>query len=152
MSSSYVRTEFKNYISANIGSETLIDLSGEYREIKELLADESIASGEVWTGIEFIAGDEIPITIGSDNTKGKYRETGAVYLHIVGLARLGTSGNAATLARAEALRDKLRGKRLGSIFVESITPPQNNDGGTFNFGQGYSSISFLVEYMNDKDL
>lgn len=155
MSSSFVRSSFTTFLSSNIGSETLIDFSGEFREIKELLSDNSISPDEVFTAIEFMPGSETPITVGSTNTSGKYRENGLVFVQVVGLAKLGSGGGAATLARAEALRDKFRGIRLGTgnkISVESMTVPSFNDSGAIHFGQGYSSVSFFVEYMFDKDL
>lgn len=150
MSSPYVRTQFKNFISANIGAEKLLDLSGEYREIKELLSDNSIVSGEVWAAVEFTAGDDLPITVGSSNTSGKYRETGLVTVHIVGIAKLG--GPASTLARAQALIEKVRGLALGTIIIDSVSPPDFNISASLNFSQGFVAAGFFVTYKNDVDL
>lgn len=152
MSSAYVRTQFKNFISSQlVAPDTLIDLSGEFSELQNLLTDSGVGLGGIWTGIEFFPGDEVPITISADNTQGKYRETGAVYIHILGIASLG-NGSDAILNRAEALRNALRGQRLGSIFVESVTPPSFNDSGSLGFADGYVAASFLISYQNDLDL
>ncbi len=150
MSSIYVRDQFKTFIAANIGSEKLLDISGEFREIKELLSDNLIAPGEVWNAIEFTPESERPITIGSSNTSGKYREKGLATVHVVGIAKIG--GAASTLARAEALIDKLRGKKLGTIFVDSVSPPDFNISASLNFSQGYTAVGIYIEYTNDIDL
>ena len=150
MSSSYVRTQVLDFVSSFIDPEKLLDLSGEFREIKELLSDEGISTLDPWTGIEFIPGDEIPITVGADNTSGKYRETGAVYFHIVGVAKLGGSGS--ILTRAETLRNALRGKRLGNVIIESVSPPSFSDGATLQFEGGFTAASFLASYECDFDI
>jgi hypothetical protein len=152
VSSNFVRTEFKNFITAALTPpDTLIDLSGQYSELDNLLSDQGVSLGGIWTGIEFFPGDEIPISIGSNNTQGKYRENGTVYIHVVGIASLG-AGSQTILDRAEVLRNALRGQRLGSIFVESVSPPSFNDSDSFGFGQGYVAVSFLVGFQNDLDL
>ncbi len=149
MSAAFVRTEFKTFVGANIGAEKLIDFTGEYRELNELLKAYAVPSLSPWTGIEFIGNDEEPITIGSSNTSGKYRETGVVSIHTVGIAKLG--GSATILSRAESLRSKLRGIRLGPIHVTSVTPPNFQDGATLQFEGGWMSATFLVAYEYDYD-
>ena len=154
MSSEYVVAQMKTAIStylAGLGTpEKLVELDGEFQELKDLMDANSIAEEEVWTGIQFLTGDENPITVGATNTSGKYREVGGIYIHTVGLAKLGGAG--IIRARANALRDFLRGKRFGTIFIESMTTPDFSDGATLQFESGYTACSFLVSYQNDKDM
>lgn len=148
MSSSYVRTQFKDFLAANAPDETLIDLTAQFDDLDEVLEQSGIVDSP-WLGIDFVGSDEVPITIGSSNTSGKYREEGAVYLHVVDIAKLGVSDS--ILSRAETLIGILRGQRIGTIFVESITPVNFGAGAALSFEDGYMSGSFIVAYQNDKD-
>ena len=153
MSSSYVRESFKTFVQENNGGEVLIDLTAEYRELKDLLAAYSLGFDSVWMAVDFLPNDEDPITVGSSNTVGKYRETGVIILHIVGVAKLGASAN--ILPRAELVKNALRGKRLGDgerLFIESVTPPNFKDGATLQFDGGFTAASMYVSYHCDTDL
>lgn len=150
MSSSYVRTQFKDFLSTNATSENVIDLTGHYEEFQDLIESSGITSEDPWLGIEFIGSDEIPITVGSTNVQGKYRETGAVYIHVVDIAKLGVAD--ILLSRAETLRNLFRGQRLGTIFIESVTPVNFAAGAALRFESGYMSGSFIIGYERDLDL
>ena len=150
MSSLYVRQQVLDFLAAEIPAEKVIDLTGAYQEIKELVAHAGLTDKDPWLGIEFIGNSEQPITVGSDNEKGKYRELGAVYFHIVGIAKLGGSGS--ILTRGEAIRNLFRGRRLGTMIVESMTPLNTQSGATLEFKGGYMSASFILSYLNDLDL
>ena len=150
MSSKYVRDEIKSFIDAN-SAEPLIDLTGEFDNIKDLVIKAGLQRQDPWVGIQFIGSDEIPITVGSTNVQGKYRESGSIYIHVVDVAKLGAAD--AILNRSEALRDLLRGQRIGNrIVIESVTPTNFGEGATLSFEGGYTSGSFLVGYEYDKDL
>ena len=150
MSSLYVRNEFKNFITSN-SSEKLIDLTGEFDNIQDLVSKNGITSKDPWVGIQFIGADEVPVTVGSTNVQGKYRETGGVYLHVVAMAKLGATNG--ILSRGEVLRDLLRGQRIGNrIIVNSVTPINFGEGATLNFEGGYTSGSFLLDYEYEKDI
>jgi hypothetical protein len=150
MSSAYVRTQFKNFIASNAPTEKVVDLSGQFAELTDVLTENSVGVNDTWLGIEFIGDDEVPITVGSNNTQGKYRETGAVYIHVVDIAKLGVSGT--ILTRAETLRALFRGRKIGTIFVESVTPVSFESGATLQFENGYMSGSFILGYLSDLDL
>jgi len=150
MSSLYVRTQIKDYIGDNAPAETLIDLTSAFQEIKELVEDNGITSNDPWLGIEFVGDDEVPITIPATNDTGKYRESGVVFIHVVGTAKLGAGD--ALLQRGETLRNLFRGKRIGEIIVESVTPMNFNAGSTLQFEGGYMSGSFLISYQRDLEL
>lgn len=150
MSSSLVRTGIKNFLTANAPSENLVDLSALYAELPDALNELGVTPEETWLGLEFMGEDEVPITVGANNTKGKYRETGMVYIHVVDIAKLGVSSS--ILSRAETLRALLRGQRIGSIVIESVTPVSFERGATLQFEGGYMSGSFIVGYYADIDL
>lgn len=149
MSSSYIRTQIKTFLAANAPSETVVDLSGRFEELEDLLRDEGI-NNQPWVGVQFVGNDENPVTIGSNNTHGKFRETGAVFIHTVDVAKLG--GSDTILARAEVLRDLFRGRKLGTMFVESVSPPNSEAGAALQFSGGYMCFTFVIGYLNDKDL
>lgn len=146
MSSGYVRTEIKNFLTANT-TEKIVDLSGQFEEIQDLIKINGVGPKDDWVGLVFVGSDEVPITIGSSNTQGRYRETGVVEFHVVGLAKLG--GSNTILLRADSLRDKLRGQRIGNIFVESVTPANFGGGTALRFEGGFVSATFLISYETD---
>lgn len=148
MSSSYVRDEIKQFIVDNLTTETLIDLSGEFRDIDEVLADAGLTRNDPWLGVEFIGNTEEPITVAADYGKGVYREMGAVMLHVVDISKLGVAG--AIMTRAEALRNLLRGRRIGDIIIETVTPPNFGEGATLNFEAGYTAAIVMASYEYDK--
>lgn len=150
MSSVYVRDQIKTHITANLPAETLIDLTAQFAEIKELVEDAGITGNDPWMGIEFVGDDEVPITIPATNDAGKYRESGAVFIHIVDIAKLGAGD--ALLQRGEAVRNLFRGKRIGDILIESVTPVNFGAGSTLQFDGGYMSGSISVSYQRDLDL
>ena len=150
MSASYVRTEFAQFIEDNLPSETLCDMTAEFGELSEFLAQFGVGRNDPWLGVQYIGNDEEPITISATNDKGKYRESGIIYLHVVGVAALG-AGNA-ILARCETIRNLLRGRRIGNIKVERVSPPNFNAGATLQFEGGWTSASILIDYEYDIDL
>jgi hypothetical protein len=150
VSSRAVRSAITGFFNSQISEETVFDLTGNFEVLEDALAEAGIGREDTWVGLEFIPGDEQPITVGAGNTKGKYRETGAVYINVVDIAKLGVSGS--ILTRAEAVRDKLRGQVISGVVVKSITPPNFGAGAAFNFEDGYMSCSFILEYYFDIDL
>jgi hypothetical protein len=150
MSSVYVRDTIKTFLAAEIPSETVIDLTAQFAEMKELISDLGIAPDAPWLGLEFIGDDEAPITVPATNAIGKYREMGAVHFHVVSVATLGVGSS--LLTRGEALRDLFRGRRIGNIAVQSVTPMNFGEGATLKFEGGYMSGSFILSYECDLDL
>lgn len=152
MSSEYVRTQIKSFIQANAPTEyaRMIDLTAAYQEVKELVAAHGIAEDTPWMGIQFIAGDEIPVGLAATNDQGKYREDGAIFFHFVDVAKLGLGD--ILLTRGEAMRDLFRGRRIGDIIIESVTPMNFDSGATLQFEGGYMSGSFFVSFIRDRDL
>lgn len=122
------------------------------QEISELIEDAGLTAADPWLGIQFIGDDEVPVTIPATNTKGKYRETGAIYFHFVKRAQAVLGQADDLLARGEVLRDIIRGRRIGSIIIESVTPMNFDQGTTLQFEGGYISGSFIAAYQYDKDL
>lgn len=150
MSSFYVRDQIKTFVAANFPSETALDLTSLYDELQDFLEENSVAPDSPWLGIQFIGYDEIPVTLVSGNTTGKYRETGGIYFHIVDVAKLGGAGS--ILTRGEALRDLMRGQRIGRILIESVSPLNFDSGATLRFEGGFMSASFIASYEYDNDL
>lgn len=154
MSALAVRTAVKAFLATEAASEKLVDLSDQFGEMRDLLAANSITAESPFLAIEFAGGEEIPITINAGPNKGKHRETGMIYLHVVARAKLAVSGS--ILTRAEALRNLFRGRRIsvgGNTFVVTeVTPPNFGEGAAIDFGGGYTSASFIVGYEYDLDL
>lgn len=149
MSSKYVRDTFKAFVAAGAPTEKLLDLTAQFQEIRDFLTSSGVTKPGPWLGINFIPGDEVPITVGSNTMHGKFRENGIIYLHVVAVASLGVSDS--ILTRAEALRDLLRNQRIGRILIESVSPPAFDTGATLQFDSGYMSGSFLISYICDLD-
>lgn len=150
MSSVYVRTEIKNFL-ADESDETVVDLTSQFGELKQFLAEEyDVQPDSPWLGIQFIGDDEIPVSLAATNDQGKYRETGAIFFHVVDVARLGNGDS--LLTRGETLRNLFRGRRIGSIIIDSVTPMNFDSGATLQFEGGFMSGSFLAGYRRDLDL
>jgi len=150
MSSTAVRDAIKNFLTANAPSETLLDLTAQFQEIQDFIAGNGLQPSDDWLGIAFVGETEVPVTFPATNDQGKYRELGAFELIIVSEAKLGV-GNA-LLTRGETLRDLLRGRRIGGVIIESMTPLNFDSGASLRFEGGYMSASFLVSYEYDFDL
>ena len=147
MSSLNVRTAILNFLTTEIPGENLIDLTADFEELSKLLSRSGVGQDEDWLGVQFLAYEEIPVDILSTNDTGKYREEGIVVLHVVAVAKIG--GHNAILSRAETIRNKLRGQRIGSIIVESVSPPNFGTGVTLSFEGGYTAAVINVDYKFD---
>lgn len=150
MSSSYTRTQIMNFLATNFPSEKVVDLSAESEEISDLLEDRGVSLREPWIGVQFLGNGESPVSISSNNLKGKFRELGAVILHIVEPSKLGVIN--AILPRAEALMDSFRGQRIGDVVVEDLVPLNTSAGAVLTFQRGYTSGNIVVNYYRDRDL
>lgn len=150
MSSIFVRDSIKNFIITELPSEALVDLTAEFDDLEDLITEAGISVDDPWLGIQFLSYEEIPIDILATNDTGKYRETGSAILHVVDVAKKG--GHSAILIRAEAIRDKIRGRRIGPILIESVSPANFGVGVTLSFEGGYTSASINVQYRYDRIL
>lgn len=119
-------------------------------DFKEMLAEAGVQPDAPWLGLQFIGDDEIPIALAATNDQGKYRETGAIYFHVCSIARIGAGDG--LLTRGETLRNLIRGRRIGTITIDSVTPMNFDNGATLDFEGGYMSGSFFVSYRRDLDL
>jgi len=149
LSSSYVRTQVKTFLSAN-SSEDFIDLTGQYLTIKEVTSNAGLGYKDPWVGIQFVGNNEDAQTITSTNNAGRYRELGGVLLHVV--ARASSTVADDVLTRCETLRDLLRGRRINDVVIESVTPPNFEQGATLDLESGYISASIIVNYYRDLNL
>lgn len=151
MSSIYVRDEVKSFFVSDIPTETIVlDLTGEWSDFEEYLRSNGVNYDTPWVGLQFIGNDEVPISLTANNSKGCYRETGIVYIHVVEPASL-TSGNA-IVTRAETIRKAFRGQRIGDMLIESVSPVNTERGGTLEFDGGYVSGSVIASYQRDENL
>lgn len=150
MSGAIVRTSFLDFLAANAPTESVVDLNGQYDELEDLLASGGIGANDPWLGVQFVGDVEVPITIGSSNTVGKYRETGAVLIHVVDIAKLGVSDT--ILTRAETLRTLFRGRKLDTVLIDSVGTVHFDQGAALKFEGGYMCGTFIIGYQNDIDL
>lgn len=150
MSSSYVRSEIKTFLSANSAESDIIDLTAQYSSLTNMLSDNGVGRNDPWLGLQFIGSSEEPITLNSGNTVGKYREIGSIFLHIVERVKNTVADD--ILTRSEALRTLLRGQRINDIIIESVSPPNFESGATLQFEGGYQSASIIVSYERDLNL
>lgn len=147
MSGSNVRTLVKAFLASGAPTESVVDLSGQFDEFNAMLADAGVQPEAPWLGIEFIGGEELPISLSATNDMGLYREIGSVVLHVCAEARIGVGNSIVT--RGEALRNLFRGVRIGPIVIESVTPVNMGAGSTLEFDGGYVSGTLTVNYHCD---
>jgi hypothetical protein len=151
MSSSKVRTGIIEFIQAALPEERVVDLTADFEELQDLLAQNNIKPRESWLGIQFVGSEEVPVDVGANNTRGKYREIGIVYLHVVDIAKLNVHNS--ILARGEAIRNAFRGMRIAdTILIEAVSPVNFGGGITLSFSGGYTAGVVELNYQNDLDL
>lgn len=146
MSSTAVRTLVKDFLEAE-SSETVIDLTAQFDDLRAMLGEEGVQPDSPWLGLEFVGDGEEPISLSADNTKGLYREVGLIQLHVCAVAKIGVG--AGLITRAEVLRNLFRGRRIGGIVVESVSPINTGPGATLEFEAGYVSGTVSVAYHFD---
>lgn len=150
MSSVAVRTQFKTFIAAQNPAEQFVDMTAVFDELQDFLDGQGIAPGQPWVGLQFLSSEEIPVTINADGTTGRYREIGSIYVHVVDEAKLGVGD--LILTRVETIRNSLRGRRIGDIIIESVTPANFEFGAALQFEGGYMSGTFICNYERDLEL
>ena len=150
MSSLYVRGQITSFIGTNLATEKVIDLSGHYEDIRDILTAAGLTDSSNWLGLQFIGTEERAINVGADNSKGCYREFGSIYLHVVEPARLGVAN--AILTRATTIINAFRGQRINDMIITGLTPPNLEAGSTIDFEAGFSSASIIVDYYRDLNL
>lgn len=151
MSSVAVREIIFDFLATVAPTENVVDLSGEFDELKELLDEYNVPVGSPWLGVQFVGSEEDPIDVRGTNNKGKYRELGVIYLHVVGIAHL--RAHQLILPRGEALRNAFRGQRLeGKLLVEAVSPVNFGQGITLNFEGGYTAGAIEITYTFEFDL
>lgn len=149
MSSPYVRTQIKTFLAAE-SNEDVIDLTALFDNLTDLIGDAGLQPSAPWLGLQFVGDDEIPIALAATNDQGKYRESGSIHFHVVSEAKIGVGDS--MLTRGETLRNLFRGRRIGDILIDSVTPMNFDSGATLSFEGGYMSGSFFVSYRRDLDL
>jgi len=150
VSSVYVRSQVASFIATNLPTENVVDLTGVYDDLQDVLSNAGLVFTDHWLGIQYIGNMEEPIGINTNNTKGCYREVGAIALHVVEPSKLGVANP--ILTRAETIINSFRGQRIGDILITALTPPNFEKGTTIEFESGYSSASILIEYEKDLHL
>ena len=150
MSSKYVRDTIKAFFASDIPSEKTLDVTALFGDINNSLTDAGIAKREDWTGLQFVPSSEEPVSVTSNNTTGKYRERGIIFLHVVHIAKADAATN--IVDRSEILRNAFRGQRIGDIIIEGVTPPNFESGATLQFDGGWTSAAIIVNYYRDENL
>jgi len=149
MSSKYVRDQFNNFIDTN-SSENIIDLTGQFLTLNEVVSNAGLGRNDDWVGIQFIGASEEIHSITATNSQGRYREIGSVYLHIV--ARVSDSTTDDIINRSETLRNLLRGRRIEDMIIEGVAPENFEAGTTLELDAGYQSASIILNYYRDLNL
>lgn len=149
MSSLAVRTKIKDFLDDNSG-ESIIDMTGDFEDLRVLLSENEIQYGAPWLGLQFIGDSELPNQLAATNDSGGYREIGSIVLHICSESRIGVGDS--ILARGETLRNLFRGENIEGIVIEGVAPVNFGPGSTLEFDGGYTSGSFRVEYHYDLNL
>lgn len=145
MSSVAVRTLVRQFLDDN-SDESVIDFTGHYEDLRQMVADAGIQPDAPWLGLDFIGDTEEPVSLAADHQQGLYREYGMIQLHVVAVAKVGVG--ASLESRAEALRSLFRGRRIGGIVVENVSPINTGPGATLEFEGGYVSgtVNIIFHY------
>lgn len=150
MSSVYVRNQITTFIGTDLPTENVIDLTGEYRDIDDVIAGASLTFRDPWLGLQFVGSQDIPITVAANNVQGCYREIGTVLLHVVEMATSSSTTN--ILTRSETIRNAFRGQRINDLIIEEVSPPNFEQGATLDFESGYVAATIILSYERDLNL
>ena len=152
MSSAYVRTQIKTYLTAQAPTETQIDFSAEYRTMEDIRTDFSLGLGDPFLGLQFIPSGEVPMGIPSNNAGGCFRETGVFFMHIVEPVTAQPTLTNAILTRADTLLGLFRGATInGDIYIESVTQANFDAGATLQFENGYEAASVTINFYRNNN-
>lgn len=149
MSSSYVRSQVKNFIT-NSSGERLIDLTARFDDIREMIKKEGLTPSDPWLGITFLGDSELPVSLTAKNDQGLYREMGQIFLHVVAEARLGVGDS--LVQRGEILRNLFRGSRIGDVVIEEVGTLNTGSGAALEFESGYIAGTISIGYYRDLNL
>ena len=146
MSSKDVRTLVRSFLDDNT-DEAVVDITGQFGDLRVLLDEVGVEPDAPWLGLEFIAAPEEPVSLSANNERGLYRELGQIQLHICEAARVGAGRSLED--RGDDLLKLFRGRRIGGIVVESVTPINTGPGATLEFEGGYVSGTVTVTFHYD---
>lgn len=149
MSSSTVRTAIRNFLAAE-SSEDVVDMTGHFEDLRELLSQSGVAPDAPWLGLDFSTDGEEPVSLTADNEKGLYREYGLILLHVCSVAKIGVGADLES--RGETLLNLFRGQRIGAVVIERVSPINTGPGATLEFDAGYVSGTVTLQYYCDKAL
>lgn len=145
MSAPFVREEIMKYLVQEFPTEKVLDISGEAHRLEDFLAKNGVSKNDKWVAVYFTGDDEEVASIATTNGKGCWVEWGSIHVECLGpTGQLG--GVNSLVARAHAFKKKLRSKRIGSLTIESVTPPNTELGSGFTFDSGYSCASISAYY------
>ena len=151
MSSIAVKTKFDNFLDTEITTETkIVDVTGSFDELKDFREINNIGLRDRWLAVQYVGAEEEPISVASNNSQGKYREYGSIFLHVID--PVSPSSQVSILTRAKNIRDKIRGQNIDGIRIESVTPPNFEAGATLNFDGGYTAAAIVINYEYDINL
>lgn len=146
MSSVAVRTAIRAFLEAN-SDETVVDITGHFEDLRGMLSAEDVQPDAPWLGLDFASDGEEPVSLSADNDKGLYREFGLILFHVCAVSKIGVG---ATLeSRGEALLNLFRGRRIGSVTIERVSPLNTGPGATLEFDAGYVSGTVTASYKFD---
>jgi len=143
MSSKDLRDQIKTYLTANT-AETVVDISGEFRNLIDVAQYNTITPDDNWLAIQFVGSDEEPISVEAKC----FREFGSIFIHIIAPIQIDVV-NANIIDRAETLRSLFRGKRINDIVIESVSPLNTEGGTTLEFDNSFTSGTFFINYYRD---
>lgn len=146
MSSKAVRDLILDFIDAG-SNEDVVDLTGHFENLRDLLSESGVQPDAPWLGIEFIGDSEDPVSLTANNEQGLYREFGMVQLHVCTEGKIGAGTS--LVDRGEPLRKLFRGERIGAIVINSVSPINTGPGATLEFEAGYVSGTISVSYHYD---
>jgi hypothetical protein len=146
MSSLSVRTLVRSFLADN-SDETIVDITGHFENLSDLLEASGVSPDAPWLALEFIGDSEEAVSLTADNQKGLYREFGLIQLHVCAVARIGVGSSLE--ARAEVLRSLFRGRRIGDIVINSVSPINTGPGATLEFENGWVSGTVSLGYQFD---
>ena len=147
MSSLPVRQEFKKAFTVEFPDLILVDLTLQVLPVTDLKKSFNIQNNVPWIGIEFFGNDELPASLSSLNTSGKFRESGNIIFYFNYPRTLNNYADLMVL-KAEEVRDFFRQRRFGGAFVDSITPLQTT-GEIPTFHAGYATGAVEIEYRRE---
>ena len=136
MSSKYVRSTLEAHLAAT-WTDTPIHVVDDIDDITAI----PLNTQEAWLGIEYVAATDVVNCLPAN----MWNERGTIFLHLV--IPNGWQ-NAVAVDLGDKLQKSLRGLRLGTLVIESVSPALSQSPPSVEWGSSWQGFALILDYQS----